>query len=195
MSHLRHLFCAWLFLLLISGCASTPPVQQTAIRPANAGQTSFIVTGRIAIKHDGERSSATVRWRHDVDVDEILLFAPLGKVVARIRRDDQRVELDTSDKHYVAQDVEELTLQVLGWRLPLSGLQYWALSLPAPDGVFDNEYNANGQISLLRQDGWTIRYTRYISSALDSLPLRLTMQRDNLEIQLLIDEWEIPSLP
>ena len=123
--------------------------------------------------------------------DEILLFAPLGQTVARIQRDSQGVMLDTSDKHYVAQDVEELTQQVLGWRLPLSGLEYWILALPAPAGAFDIERDDNGQISVLRQHGWAVSYTRYASPAVESLPLRLALRREGLEIQLRIDEWEI----
>jgi len=128
---------------------------------------------------------------HRAEADEILLFAPLGRTVARIRSDMQGATLDMSSKHYVAKDADELTQQVLGWSLPLYGLRYWVLALPAPKGEFDIEHDANGQVMLLSQDGWVIRYTRYAAQTPDSLPLRLAMQRDGLEIQLLIDEWEI----
>ncbi len=185
----------WLLPLGLFGCASAPPAPQSVTRPAQAEYAPFVMSGRIAVKHDGERSSATVRWTHSAGADEILLFAPLGQAVARIHREGQRVMLDTPDKHYVAQDAGELTQQVLGWPLPLSGLQYWILALPAPAGTFDIERDGNGQISMLRQDGWAVSYTRYATPAPDSLPLRLALQREGLEIQLLIDEWEMPSLP
>lgn len=184
------------FLLLplgLAACASAPP--QPVSRPAQAELAPFVMAGRIAVKHDGQRSSATVRWTHSVAADEILLFAPLGQTVARIQRDSLRVTLDTSDKHYTAQNAEELTQQVLGWSLPLSGLQYWVLALPDPGGTFDMERDANGQLSLLRQHGWEVKFTRYATAAPDSLPLSLALQRPGLEIQLLIDQWEIPSLP
>lgn len=189
MVRFRPLFHGYLILLL-SGCASTPPAQQPVTRPAHAEHASFVIVGRIAVKHEGERSSATVRWIHGAETDEILLFAPLGNTIARIQRNGQGIVLDTSDKHYAAQDAEELTQQALGWRLPLSGLQYWVLALPTPGEVFDIERDDNGQINLLRQAGWAIRYTRYATPAPDSLPLRMILQRDELEIQLLIDEWE-----
>ena len=111
--------------------------------------------------------------------------------MARIRSDMRGAVLDMPFKHYAAKDVDELTQQVLGWRLPLSGLRYWVLALPAPRGAFDIKHDTNGQVMLLSQDNWTIRYTRYATQTLDSLPLRLALQRDGLEIQLLIDEWEI----
>ncbi|WP_239249876.1 lipoprotein insertase outer membrane protein LolB [Candidatus Nitrotoga sp. M5] len=151
----------------------------------------FVLSGRIAVKHDGNHSSSGVRWMHCAESDEILLFAPLGQTVARIRSDPQGATLDMPLKHYEAKDADGLTQQVLGWRLPLYGLRYWVLALPAPMGAFDIEHNANGQVMLLSQDGWVIRYTRYAAQTSDGLPLRLAMQRDGLEIQLLIDEWEI----
>lgn len=184
----------WLILLLpilLAGCASAPPAAQPAVRPGKAEHAPFALTGRIAVKHDGERSSVTVRWTHRTAEDEILLLAPLGQAVARIRRDTQGVALDTADKHYTARSTEELTQRVLGWHLPLAGLRYWVLALPATDSSARIEHDANGQVSVMRQDGWEIRYTRYATPASDSLPLRITLQRDNMEIQLLIDEWEI----
>ncbi|RFC36941.1 MAG: outer membrane lipoprotein LolB [Candidatus Nitrotoga sp. LAW] len=128
---------------------------------------------------------------HYAGADEILLLAPFGQTVARIRSDMRGAVLNMPFKHYAAKDVDELTQQVLGWHLPLSGLRYWVLALPAPRGAFNIEHDTNGQVMLLSQDNWTIRYTRYAAQTLDSLPLRLVLQRDGLEIQLLIDEWEI----
>lgn len=180
-----------LLLFLLAGCATQPLPSQAVARPAQAATKPFVLTGRIAVKYDGERSSAGVRWAHQATEDEVLLLAPLGQTVARIRRDAQGVALDTSDKHYAAQDVEELTHKVLGWELPLGGLRNWVLALPAAEGEASIERDANGQISLMRQDGWEIRYTRYATQAPDSLPLRMSLQREGIEMQLLIDEWEI----
>lgn len=78
---------------------------------------------------------------------------------------------------------------MLGWRLPLEGLPYWALAVPRPGSKAGVERDANGQISSLRQDGWSVRYTRYAGPAPDALPLRMVLQREGLEIVLLIDEW------
>jgi outer membrane biogenesis lipoprotein LolB len=44
----------------------------------------------------------------------------------------------------------------------------------------------NGQISVLHQDGWEVRFLRYA----DSLPTRLQLSHEDLQVQLLIDEWE-----
>ena len=65
------------------------------------------------------------------------------------------------------------------------------MALPAAGTVASIERAENGQVSVMRQDGWEINYTRYAAEAPDSLPLRLTLRRDGMELQLLIDEWEI----
>jgi outer membrane lipoprotein LolB len=153
-------------------------------------QGAFVLNGRIAVKHDDERSSASVRWTHHIAQDEILLLAPFGQTMARIYRDAQGAELDASGKHYTAPDAEELSQQVLGWHLPLAGLQYWVLALPTPGNNASVERDESGQVSVMHQDGWEIRYTRYVALAADSLPSRMSLQRGGMEIQLLIDEWE-----
>jgi outer membrane lipoprotein LolB len=180
-----------LLSLLLVGCASAPPAAQSVSRPAGAEQKPFVLNGRIAVKHDGDRSSANIRWTHRAEDDDILLLAPFGQTVAHIHSDAQKVMLDTADRHYTAQDTEELTQQVLGWHLPLAGLRYWVLALAAPESKASIEHDANGQVSTMQQDGWKINYTRYAAQTPDSLPLRISLQREGMELQLLIDEWEI----
>lgn len=179
----------WLVLLVLAGCASTP-VEPLQKRAAEAAQLPFTFNGRVSTKHEGKSSSAGVRWVHRGVEDEILLLAPLGRTVARIHGDASGVELQTPNGSYMAHDAEALTEQVLGWHLPMEGMRYWVLGLPAPDTPVDVERAANGQVSVLHQNGWEIRYLRYALETQDSLPLRLILQRHGMEIQLFIDEWE-----
>ena len=175
-----------LLSLLLSACATTPTVVQ---RPV-AVDAPFVINGRIAIIQPERRDSAGLRWTHDAASDEVLLLAPLGQVVARITSGKQGVTLEAEGKTHVAQDAETLTQDLLGWQLPLSGLRYWIAALPAPGGEFLREQDAAGRISVLYQQGWTIRYTRYAGEGRDALPLRLSLQRAGMEVRVLIDEWE-----
>ncbi|MFH2140160.1 MAG: lipoprotein insertase outer membrane protein LolB [Pseudomonadota bacterium] len=175
-----------LLSLLLSACATTPTVVQ---RPV-AVDAPFVINGRIAVIQPERRDSAGLRWTHDAASDEVLLLAPLGQVVARITSGKQGVTLEAEGKTHVAQDAETLTQDLLGWQLPLSGLRYWIAALPAPDGEFLREQDAAGRISILYQQGWTIRYTRYAGEGRDALPLRLSLQRAGMEVRVLIDEWE-----
>lgn len=188
----------WTFLLLpllLASCAATPPLTQPVLRSAVAEQEPFVLNGRLSVKHNGQRTSANMHWDHQPASDEITLSGPLGQTVASLRRDAQGVVLQTQDKAYTADDVGELTQQALGWPLPLTGLRYWVLALPDPASEASVEHDVNGQVRLLRQDGWEIHYMRYAATAPDSLPLRMLLQRAGLEIQLLVDTWEIRNQP
>lgn len=175
-----------LLFLLLSACATTPTAVQ---RPASA-DAPFVINGRIAIIQPDRRDSAGLRWTHDAASDELLLLSPLGQAVARITSNAQSVTLETEGETHTAPNAETLTGELLGWQLPLSGLRYWVAALPAPGGEFRSEQDAQGRMSVLYQQGWTIRYTRYAGEAHDALPLRLSLQRAGMEVRMLIDEWE-----
>lgn len=176
-----------LLILLLTGCATAP----VAVQRSAQIDAPFVFNGRVAIKQGKQHDSAGVRWIHHAAEDEILLLAPLGQTVARIHRDGAETTLEASGKHYSSQDMESLMQQALGWQLPLSGLRYWVSALPAPEGEFHIERDANGQVNLLRQQGWEIRYSRYATTSSDALPLRMNLNREGMEVLLLIDEWEL----
>lgn len=173
-------------MALLAGCASPPP----AARPGQAEQAAFTLDGRIAVKFDGQHTSGSFHWLHDASSDDITMLAPLGVTVAHIQRDAHGASLEASGKRYSAPDSAELMQRALGWSLPLSGLPYWVMALPTPGSPASMERNDHGQVSLLLQDGWEIRYTAYAATDANSLPLRMTLQREKLEIRLLIDEWK-----
>lgn len=148
------------------------------------------MNGRISVKYDGSRDSAGLRWTHTAQSDEILLLAPLGQTAARIYSDARHTTLDNGDKHYENESAESLMQQVLGWYLPLSRLHHWLLGLAETGSAAQIERNENGQVAVLHQDGWEVRYLTYDGAKPDSLPKRMQLKHEDLQVQLLIDEWE-----
>lgn len=185
----------WLAVLVVcmlNGCVLLPPAPAPAMRPAQPESAPFAMNGRISVNHQGTRHTASLRWTHTAQTDEILLLAPLGQTAARVYRDSRSAMLDDGDKHYQADDAETLMQQVLGWYLPLGGLHHWVLGLAETGNPAQIERNGNEQIAALRQNGWEVQYQRYPDSNPHSLPTRMQLSRDGLQIQLLIDEWELP---
>ena len=195
------------WLAMVSGCALLPHAPSHVARPAQLETASFALNGRISINHHGERQSAGLHWVHrapptgrvhppglvaeaSTPSDEILLLTPLGQTAARIYRDDKSATLDNGDKHYQDVDAEALMKQVLGWHLPLDGLQRWVLGLPANHTPAQIERDSNGHIAVMHQDGWEMRYTHYADSRPDSLPTRVQLIHEDLKVLLLMDEWE-----
>ena len=176
--------------LLLDGCALLPTAPPPLERPAHFETAPFAMNGRISIDHHGERHSAGLHWTHQQQSDEILLLNPLGQTAVRIFRDDGKATLDDGSKHYQDVDAESLMLQVLGWHLPLNGLHHWVLGIADTDSPAQIERTDNGQITVLHQDGWEVRYLKYANAKPDSLPSRLQLSHEDLQITLLIDEWD-----
>ena len=178
--------------VLLSGCALLPSAPAT--RPAQSESVPFALNGRISINHQEKRHSAGLRWTHQAQADEILLLAPLGQTAARVysdtRRDAQQATLDNDGKHYQADDVESLMEQVLGWHLPLNGLHHWVLGMADPGSPAQIERDAHGRITVLHQGGWEVRYLDYAGDKTDAMPKRMQMNHEDMQLILLLDEWE-----
>jgi outer membrane lipoprotein LolB len=80
---------------------------------------------------------------------------------------------------------------VTGWVLPVSGMHYWVRALAVPGVEAQTERNDSGQVARLEQSGWVINYDRYQSVAGVVLPGRLRMERDDISIRLVVDEWQL----
>jgi outer membrane lipoprotein LolB len=86
-----------------------------------------------------------------------------------------------------AKDPDQLTEQILGWRLPMRGLPYWLRGRPQPDEPADADPK-EGAPSVLHQAGWSIEYqSRYPDSG---LPERLVLAREDLQIRLILTNWD-----
>jgi outer membrane lipoprotein LolB len=209
---LKNRFLAWWWGLVllpqfIAGCAAlAPPTPQTAVSTviaapvaeiANAQAAAFALVGRASVKGGKESFSGGVQWQHSSSRDEILLLNPLGQTLAQIQRTSEGVRLATSEQeNYYASDVESLTEQVLGWRLPLMGLQYWVQGMNSPATTAAIDKGPDGRVVAIRQDGWEIGYSSYFpaspSQAMEgqvALPKLLMLTRNGLQIKLVIDTW------
>jgi outer membrane lipoprotein LolB len=177
-------------LIMLSGCNLTPLRKPQVIPPTQIESAPFALNGRMSINYQGNRNSVGLHWNHHVQADEILLLAPLGQTVARIASDAQHATLDQGEEHYQANDVEALMTQVLGWHLPLKGLYYWVLGLPASGSSAQIERDDKGRISVLQQAGWKVQYLNYAEATPNSLPSRLQLSREDLRVKIIIDEWD-----
>ena len=185
--------------MLLAGCAELPvppPELESTARPqADIGAEGlFRLAGRIAVSHNGESFSGSLRWSHAAGEDEIFILSPLGQGVARIVSNSAGASLETAEgRGYRAADVESLTEEVLGWRLPARGLQYWVMGRPAPEGAAEGEMDENMQLRALRQDGWRVEYLDYRMVQGTLLPAKLEVSLDErLRVRLVIDDWVLP---
>ena len=190
---------------LFSGCQFLPVQTQpeTAVTTIqtepvagahNAVAADFNILGRIAIQDDDQSFSGSFRWQHLAGSDEILLFTPLGQAVAEISRDHEGVRLITAKMEaFYADNVESLTEEILGWRLPLNGLQFWIQGQHSPANASQKDLNNKNQVIAIRQEGWRIHYQDFapMQSTAAPLPRVLELKYQKLRIRLVVDDWKV----
>jgi outer membrane lipoprotein LolB len=174
----------FLTCVLLAGCATIGDQAGSAAPVGDA----FQLSGRVSVKYGAEAASGSITWEHGPKSDDLLISTPLGQGVARIVRRDAEVTLTTADqKVFQAVDVESLTGQVLGWRLPLAGLPDWVRGRAAAGSPAQTRLDGAQRLAELRQSGWLVEFLAYDGES--GLPQRLHLSREDVDIRLVIDQW------
>jgi len=193
-----------MLVVLLAGCASGPKM----IEPIDVNATwdrrqavllelqSWKMDGRIAVRFENEGWQAGMHWRQQNDHYEMDMFDPLGRNVARLRGGPQGVNLKTSrGESAQAADAESLMRKLLGYTLPVSGLRYWVLGIPAPNTQTQRmALDKYGRLASLRQSGWDISYQRYNNTDNLDLPKKMILINQELEIKVVVSSWQLTAL-
>ena len=181
-------------LLLLAGCAQFPSGTAGSgltPRPLRASIAAFTLTGRIAIHQEPRHYAANIAWQHAPSGDEIMLTTPLGQGVAELTRDATGTRLVTSDRReYTAPDWQTLATQMFGLDLPLARLPRWLLG-EIPADALGIKYDEIGRPLRWLANGWQVAVLDYESVAADALPTLIELRREEIEVRLKIDDWQI----
>lgn len=147
----------------------------------------FDLSGRLAARYGAEAFSGNIAWRHAKSADEMLITSSLGAGVARIVRDGDFIVLTTAEpREHRARDAEALTEEVLGFRLPLSGLADWVRGRPSVGNEANARYDGEGRLRSLEERGWKIEFLEYEGK----LPSRMRLAYRDIELRLAISQWK-----
>lgn len=198
----RFIVIPTLVAVLVSACTSVPQ-QQLPQAPASVYLSHleaiqhisrFAISGRMAILTESKGFSGSMRWHHHEEGDDIQFFSPLGTQLGSINKNTNGVTLTTSNqKTYHADDAATLTQQALGWSLPIEGLPDWMLGRPSVTTENNPEilaWDAQGNITHMRQDGWDIEYPVYMDNETFQLPGKIILKSNKLELKLVIEQWQ-----
>ncbi|MCF6217671.1 MAG: lipoprotein insertase outer membrane protein LolB [Gammaproteobacteria bacterium] len=189
-----------LSVLMLSGCASvpshTPQLLDWQQREARLQQlTEWRLEGRFAIKTASDSWSGSLYWQQRDKAYDINLSGPFGQGAVRLTGDPYRVVLNTSEGELVGHEgPEQLMYEALGWRIPISSLQYWAVGHPdpakSPPLVTLDEFE---RIASLQQGEWHVSYPRYRLFQQIELPGKIVIKNQQLRVRLVIDHWLQPE--
>lgn len=184
-------FLSCLAVLLLAACAG-PIVQPGGTMPPRDAVGAFRLEARFSVSHGAERHAGRLSWRHEAAQDELQLSSPFGQTVAELHIDRHLARLVTSDQRvFEADDVRQLTQDVLGYPLPVGELAAWVLGRASNGGRVDRD--PLGRPAALSEAGWRVIYD-YAQDDPAALPSQVTATRaGGPELRLRIDAWQQPD--
>jgi len=204
MSLLKNLLAPCLALLL-AGCAGLGP-RESVEGPGNASawkehrsQVATVdgwqISGKIGIRAPQESGSGTLFWLQRQDYFDIRLSGPLGRGATRLTGRPDAVSLEVAGQgRFEAESPEALVEAQLGWQLPVSHLLWWVRGLPAPDSRSRLSLDSESRLARLEQDGWQVDYLAYGDHSGFRLPERIRLQGHDLQITLVVKDWQARQL-
>jgi outer membrane lipoprotein LolB len=172
--------------------APTPPPAQYQAHLAQINKIHFFgMHGRIAILTEAKGFSGGLHWHHHGDGDDLDFYSPLGTQLGKLTRDAGGVTLTTSNQNSLhAADAESLTQKALGWSLPMNGLTDWILGRPTQGPSEVLTWDKNGNITHMKQQSWDIQYSDYAAFDGVSLPKKIILKNQKLDLKLAIETWQ-----
>ena len=193
------------FVLLsfaLSGCATTPQIPSAELdrlwqqhRQSLEQKNDWALTARIAGSTEDDGWSGKLSWQQAGGNYQIHFQAPFGQGTMQLLGDPNQVQMRTSDEQMVvAEDVESLLFQQLGWRLPLKGLRYWVRGLPMPVAAAQlapvMAFDEAGRLASLQQSQWRVNYEAYDRVGELVLPKKVYLENHTVSLRLVIDRWQ-----
>lgn len=131
----------------------------------------------------------TLTWNQQAENFDMRVQGPFGIGAAAITGRGRDVEIRTGKGTFRTSDPEGDLKNKLGWTFPLSHLRYWVLGVPAPGAKPELEYDRDGLLESLEQDGWTVSYNEYQEAGAFELPRKFEVTNDDVRIKVVVDTW------
>jgi outer membrane lipoprotein LolB len=183
---------------LLSACASAPTAPPSQAQVA-AYRDAIDLSGRLSVNYDKdgklETLSGKFTWAQVPGVVDVALLSPLGQTIAKIKVTPTAASLTQGERApRVANDIDSLTAQTLGWSLPVSGLRDWlqGYATGADGKRFAASPAAN---SVTTPDGWRLTFVSWQDpTAAHPVPRRIDAERSatavsgQLALRIVIDQ-------
>lgn len=180
---------------LPEGMTDQPP-SDWQDRSAKLGQFDhWRLSGKLAVRQPTDSGTAIINhWiQTGAAYDLALSSSFLGMGSTKLNGTPGFVELTLSNgETYRSGDPDALMEAATGWQLPLESLTWWIRGLPAPTGNSRLLFDARGELAIIRQDGWEIRYDRWheLQGNTPALPARITALKDNKRVRVVVSDWQ-----
>lgn len=191
---------------LLTACATVSPIATDDAPVSSWSDRSqslsklknWQLNGRMSISANNESDQLNLLWVRNNDHHEINLSGPLNMGMVRLTLDPGKAKLISKNKTYSAKNAEELLAKVIGWRLPVNGLDFWIRGLPAPGIDSEQLLDHRNRMQQLLQSDWEILYQSYTRVGDKELPRIIFIKRipsvtdtsaELIELRVAISSW------
>jgi outer membrane lipoprotein LolB len=196
---------AFSLALVSAGCSTMTPVPLTdtgANAPsARVYRQNMTLEGRLSLRYQQNNQDQSVYgsfvWQQTQEQIHLQFLSPLGQTIAMIDIKPGLAILTQPGKApRSAGDANQLTEQTLGWPLPIAGLRDWlqGFASDAQGKPFIAQARSNDAgNTVITRDGWRIQYVNWQTTAGDSMPKRIDLERyteqaGEVAIRIVIDK-------
>ena len=185
------------FALLLGACQTAPSMKASS--SAAPYYKAISLSGRLSVSYQQQGKAQSLQgkftWDQTVNTTSIALFTPLGQTIAQIMIEPDRAMLQqTGEALRIANDVNALISDALGWPLPVHGLKEWL------QGFYTNSL---GQQQVILRDaqsgfidnGWEVQYVLWQEDASGyRIPKRIDLKHLSkrhgvINLKIVLDSW------
>jgi len=170
---------------VLAGCATSQANLPNNVANANAAVAPYRdtvdFTGSLSVTYfrGGEQHNDTVRydWSQRPGNIDVTILGGLNTTLATIQVTPQSATLTRSngDKR-TAGDIDSLTVQTLGYALPVNGLRDWMQGY-ATDANGQRFTASPARSEVVTGDGWRLRFMEWQDNAAAPMPRRIRAER------------------
>ncbi|MGO1461259.1 MAG: lipoprotein insertase outer membrane protein LolB [Oleiphilaceae bacterium] len=180
---------------LPEGLTDQPPADWQARSAELKRFDHWQLSGKLAVRQPSDSGTAIINhWIQQGEAYDLALSSSfLGMGSTTLKGVPGFIELTLANgETYRSGDPDSLMKAATGWQLPLQSLTWWIRGLPAPDGDFRLLFDDKGELAMIRQAGWEIRYDRWHEPKGDqpALPARVTALKEEKRVRVAVSNWQ-----
>ncbi len=158
--------------------------------------TAWQVQGAFSMRPKNQKSTiASYSWQQTGAKNfHLKIYSPFLADGLTIIGTAKQVALYQSNKApLIAKTANQLLLNSTGWNLPIANLYYWIRGIAAPNkkNLRQQKFDRYGHLTTLQQNNWHVVFSAYQTISGIDLPRILTLTQKNLEIKIVIKQWQL----
>lgn len=153
--------------------------------------TRWNISGAMSVARAGKVNIVSFSWQQNAASYRIRLSATLNLASMVIIGKPGYVTLIKGDHMYHAASPESLLRTRANLAIPVSDLQFWIRSLPAPGQPYQAKYDDYGHLIYLQQAGWQVQFSDFLTVGGVDVPQKLMMTYPGLKVRIVIKQWQL----